>query len=1199
MEGHVRVQRWFESRKDRRFIKNYILQYEVIVNMHAVRLLIAFLFLISLGLGFTNVSGNQPSYNPGDTVSLTISNDNITANQTWVNVTFILDNYNFSCNRVRYGLSFPLDVGASCVIPSNLVNGTWNITAYNEYSSIDNSTNTTFVLNSTNANFNISTATFLPGGVLTYYINTTYLTGSWFNINTSNLSITGSGISILNCTNITNSSAGRYTRTCGVNSTAAPGSYALNLAYPNFNTNTNVSAAFAVNISWNSPTVTLNVSSFRMEKGNVSYVRVNITSNSNINETLYINVTGCDAVNLTCSLNTSTNLTAITAFSNTSVVLNVTSTTGATAGSYTLYINVSNSTNGTTNVRPSLTAIINPFHNFSLWTNVQPGQVPAGQMINYTFRITNTGDSVSNFSLSCNTSVNFTCAFNMTNNTISVDPTASINVSLTVTALSCSPLGEESLTAVNVTDYFGLTWTLPGVSFNTTTTGNLGGVVVTNVSQYVHNIGEKYSFNISINNTGNIDGNDTLFNVTITALNSSGWSLYLTNYSNFSNSILMNDTYMANFTLNITSLSYQYIFVNITAPSGATSQNFTRLSVYVTSAKNSSRFDNKNITIKLPIYTFSIGMVYNRTGENLSLAIYNVSVENGMLINGTWVNYSLNYTILASNGSVKATNLNATAGTTYNLSTTGWLTGLYNLAVSLNTTTNYNSSFLGSFYLSRWTALPVPSASQIANVILGGNTTVTISNTFDNSTDVVNLTNIAPPLTVQFRGHNGTETVGIGGYCNWIQNTTYQYICTAGTLSDGNTTYNLSVSTTIVTCSRDFSCTFSPSLTNSTSIGIGEITNVAGTPPSNQSGSQNPPPASNTTNRTTTTTTGLKFTMPSNVTLLNTSQTIYIPINNTNTSRQNVSVNISEASDYIHFSLTYVAPKNISGNSTLTVNITLTPFKWAKPGTYTITVNINSVNSTFTVTVPQPNDTKKIHRYVEVSKNRATSMVTLGVKNRNGYSAFMNVTENISKQIAASAKNLTITSAINYTVIEQDPVIMWMMNMSQNQERSIIYLVAGDLGNSNLFKEPNITEGRMSTGGGGTTTTTGGGDTTWLIIGIIVVVVIAAAVVYLFFLKPRGIKLPIKYGAFVKQEKKGVGVLGALKGVPGKITSLFKREKKEPIAGEKKSLLSRLSLKKKPAVKEEPKKEEKKAEPGKPKPTKEDLLKKLNEVYKK
>jgi hypothetical protein len=140
----------------------------------------------------------------------------------------------------------------------------------------------------------------------------------------------------------------------------------------------------------------------------------------------------------------------------------------------------------------------------------------------------------------------------------------------------------------------------------------------------------------------------------------------------------------------------------------------------------------------------------------------------------------------------------------------------------------------------------------------------------------------------------------------------------------------------------------------------------------------------------------------------------------------------------------------------------------------------------------------------------------------------------------------------------------------------------------------------MSTGGTGGGATAGGGDMTWLIIGIIIVVVIAAAVVvYLFFLKPRGIKLPIKYGAFVKQEKKGAGVLDVLKGVLAKIMSIFKREKKEAPVGEKKSIFSRLSFKKRTEIKEEPKKEEKRIAPGRPKPTKEDLLKKLNEVYKK
>jgi hypothetical protein len=499
-----------------------------------------------------------------------------------------------------------------------------------------------------------------------------------------------------------------------------------------------------------------------------------------------------------------------------------------------------------------------------------------------------------------------------------------------------------------------------------------------------------------------------------------------------------------------------------------------------------------------------------------------------------------------------------------------------------NSSDNYNFSYWGSFYIARWLNLtPVyPSA-----VVHGQTFNITLYSWFGNTTISTNASTSSEVPTASY--YSG------GGACSYYSTTQSSYIfsCLASTLT--NTTYYVNLSSVVSSCSRDFSCTFTTALNNKTALNITE-TYSPGTPVSPP---QSAPPGSNATNRTTTTTTGLKFTMPSNVTLLNTSQTIYIPLNNTNTSRQNISVNISEASDYLHFNLTYIAPKNISGNSTSSINITLTPFKWAKPGSYIVTVGINSANSTFTVIVPQPNDTKKIHRYVEVSKNRTTSMVTLSVKNRNSYSVFMNVTENISKQIAASASNLTITSAINYTIIEQDPVIMWMMNMSPNQERSIIYLVGGDLGNSNLFIEPNISEGRMSAGGGGGGGV--GGDMTWLIVGIIVVVVIVAVVVYLFFLKPRGIKLPIKYGAFVKQEKKGEGVLGVLKGGPAKIMSIFKRgEKKEAPVGEKKSLLSRLSFKKKAEVKEEPK-EEKKIEPGKPKPTKEDLLKKLNEVYRK
>jgi hypothetical protein len=208
----------------------------------------------------------------------------------------------------------------------------------------------------------------------------------------------------------------------------------------------------------------------------------------------------------------------------------------------------------------------------------------------------------------------------------------------------------------------------------------------------------------------------------------------------------------------------------------------------------------------------------------------------------------------------------------------------------------------------------------------------------------------------------------------------------------------------------------------------------------------------------------------------------------------------------------------------------------------------------------------------------------------------MNVTENISKQIAPSFKNLTILSTVNYTVLEEDPVILWMMNLSPNQQIDITYSLSGDLGNSNLFKEPVLSEARISKAGGGGGK---GEDMTWLIAGVVVIAIIAAIVVlYLFFLKPRGIKIPLKYSAFVKQEKKGGGVLDTLKGIPAKLTSVFKKEKKEIPVSEKKSILYRLPFRKKASVEEEPKQKEK-IEAGKPKPTKEELIKKLSEVYKK
>jgi len=1152
--------------------------------MLAIKTVIALLFLISLAFSATTITGNQSSYNPGDYVSVTVANNETCA--TWAHVSFNNSGtLNVKCGDVSYtSCPAPASAVVSCYMPADLINGSWFIYVRNDYDSMDVGYSN-FTLNSTNANLSASSLTFLPGDTLTYYLITSYVNGDPFNINVSNFSLGGNGAVILNnCTNLTNSSVVRaYNKTCVLDKTAGPGSYQITAIYPNFDLRTNVSFNFTVNVFYRAPNVTLNVSSFRMERNTSYYVNISIWSSSNVNDTYYVNVTNCDGWNLSCSLNSSTNEMNISAFGYASMILNVTSWSWSNATNYSLGINVSNLSNIAYGNKTTLTAIVNPFHNFSLQTNASLiGYVPAGQTVTYMFRTNNSGESVTNYSLSCwPDNVNFTCALSQTvNNSINANPGDLLNFSLNVTASNSSTVNETCRVIVNVTDYYGLAKQIGPPYFTTNATESSGNISVVNTSQYAHYAGETYYFGIPINNTGNVN-DELVYNITVVGQNLTGWTINVSNGSDFA---IINDTSVTyNFTLNIPKLSAVNLSVIVNVPTAATYWNYTKLFILANSSTNSGRFSkNATVLIKIPYFNVTINMNYSKTYENLTFAISNITREDGFNL----VSFSnLTYFITNGTGELKVNNTNATVGVLYNYSTNvNWSIGSYTLNITGNTTSNYTFSFKGVFYIAKWINFPMPT--NLPSTASGQNFNVAIGSAFGNTSIATNASGSSQkPVIDSFNGGNCSQIPSLSG-------TTFTYTCTA--TATMNSTYAINASIRAASCSPDFTCAFIPSyyVVNSSTV----VITYSGT----SSGGQQGAPSGNVTNRTATTTTGLKITFPANVTLLNTSQTIYIPLNNTNTSRQNVSVNISEASDYIHFSLTYVAPKNISGNSTSTVNITLTPFKWAKPGTYTITVNINSVNSTFTVTVPQPNDTKKIHRYVEVSKNRATSMVTLGVKNRNGYSAFMNVTENISKQIAASAKNLTITSVINYTVIEQDPVVMWMMNMSQNQERSIIYLVAGDLGNSNLFKEPNVTEGRMSTGGGGTTTTTGGGDTTWLIIGIIVVVVIVAAVVvYLFFLKPRGIKLPIKYGAFVKKEKKGVGVLGALKGIPTKIMSIFKREKKEPIAGEKKGLLSRLSLKKKPAVKEEPKKEEKKIEPGKPKPTKEDLLKKLNEVYKK
>ena len=1168
--------------------------------MRAIRSLFALLFLVSLGFSLLNISGNQSSYNPGDILSLTLFSENATdGEEAYVNLVNASRVINcstsyFDINNITSG---------SCIIPTNLANGSWNITVSKKNTADTNSS--TFILNYTVMGLNISPpGNYSSGSTFTVYVNMSYQNNSPFNMNTSafNFSVSAN----ISCSlSLSNSTAGNYTSTCDVNNTALAGIYTLSGTYPNAKAND----TFGVNISYRSPRMASSNQSFSFDNSEQRNVTINITSWSNYPD--IINVThNCDGTNLTCSLN-STNAT-VAAFANFSVLLTINSTANAVNGTYTVSITVLSLNETSKTNQTNISVTINPFHNFSVAGNLPPSNnsVPAGATFQYGFNISSKGNTTT-YSFSCNSSsVNFTCIFNYANST-QISEWTNLTVSLNVTVLNQTPLGEVAKTDVYATDAYGLRKQLSpgGEYFTTTAAANLGGVTVTNVSQYVHYAGETYYFNISVNNTGNIDNSDTLFNITITAQNTTSWTINVSNDSSFANSFLVNSTNGANLNLSIGNLSSKNISIKISVPAGATYQNSTRLFIKAVSALNASRAsENSTIIVKLPSFNFLINMAYNRSAENLSWYIVNISREPG--INLTSFS-SLNYTLVHANGTVMSANASANISFAYSNSTlinTTWSGTNYSLNINGATSDNYNFSFSGLFYISRWVGLTM-SVPATSNVVTAVPFNATVTNTFEGTGVSLNLTSADRPVLVNFYGTSGSGAAPLGGSCSYstMTATTYIFTCTPSTLTN-TTSYYLNATSTMTSCSRDFSCTFMPSLTNMTYTSITEVTSLPVTVVSNQTNQQTGAGTNTTTNQTTViSTAGLRFTIPSGtINLQNNSYNFSIVLNNTNSSRQNLSVTVSETGAYLHFRIAYVAPRNISGNSVSSLNITLTPFKWSKPGTYTVSVRINLATMTLTVAVPQPNDTKIVHRYIEVSNDRTLSNVTLVVKNRNAYSVIMNITENLPKQIAQSISNVTILSDLNYTIVESDPVIMWNMNMSPNQERTISYSLKGDLGDSNLFNAPTPMEARITAPNSGGVTTAGGGDWTTIIIVIVVLLAVAGgAVFYFFFMKKRGEKMPFNYAVFLGEVKKEKGILSAIKNLPHALMSAVKgKAKEEPkptglgIGKKIMGVFGRLKRKKtEEKPKEELKKEDKKE--ARAKPSKEELLDKLKEVYKK
>jgi len=670
--------------------------------MRALTVFLAFLIMLASGLSTITISGNQSDYNPSDQVSLNFTEDDIGVLGSNVNVYF--DNGTaVLCNSSNYQ-----DIGGSyialinCTMPTYLVNGTWNITAHNVVGS-DASTTTQFILNSTNMTVTIASPSFQENGTFSYNISTTLWIGTPFNVNVNYLhQALNVSPNFLSCTtpaNISSTSVGQYNSTCTIGATVNATDYLLNISYPN----SNGSGAFTIDVTYHPPLLSANTYNIFLDYSNTSNVTIVIDSRSNINDTLNIGVSGCDAVNLDCTIYSSlpSNQTTIDAYGE--ILMNISVSAIGTNGTHVLTVNVSRWNDNSNSSAENITVTVNPIHNFTFpGPATGTGSVAAGGTIPYTFQVHNVGNSTKyNFSCASNNS-KFTCAFNTSNNSVTVPYLDTMDVNVSVTVSASASLGEMNKINVTVTDSYDLSQMLAGTYFTTNTSGIPGNVSVMNVSQYPHFPGEVFYFNISVNNSGN-DNVETLYNITISAKNPLGnWSIWVSNVSDFSaNNYTVNDSQTANLTLHITALSSNNVSVGVIVPVGVTSLNSTYLYIKAISATNSSRFSaNSTVLIKLPQVTFALNMTYNITNtlsgiENLTFVLSGVTREPGVSLTQSF----LNYTITLPNGSLANITSVLNMGTTYLSNTsnkTNWPAGKYGFNITGNSTSGYNMSFNGA-----------------------------------------------------------------------------------------------------------------------------------------------------------------------------------------------------------------------------------------------------------------------------------------------------------------------------------------------------------------------------------------------------------------------------------------------------------------------------------------------------------------------
>lgn len=168
----------------------------------------------------------------------------------------------------------------------------------------------------------------------------------------------------------------------------------------------------------------------------------------------------------------------------------------------------------------------------------------------------------------------------------------------------------------------------------------------------------------------------------------------------------------------------------------------------------------------------------------------------------------------------------------------------------------------------------------------------------------------------------------------------------------------------------------------------------------------------------------------------------------------NYSVNAREEDNYMRFDILFPEKVRLTGNDVL--NITIRPFKYTKPGNYTVIVEIGSHEYRFTVNVPHPPINRSrinVFRYVEYYPQADITKMYIEVHNPLDEEKEIQIIENISKSIAQNVNQIIRFG--DWYVIQEDPVLGYNLTLKPNETVYLRYNLIGNYVDAN-FSEPHL-----------------------------------------------------------------------------------------------------------------------------------------------